>query len=196
MRTQHIKKLLSDFYDGNTTNEQEKELYEFFSKGNVPAELMDDKKIFLACYENEVINVPESLEFKLNSIIDKLSENAENNIANYSDKVLTENINPEIKPPKKKNMFLYSPWTIISTIAACALLIFAITFAVVKKNDTQKYTDTFNDPAKAYIETQKALTLVAENLNTGFEQMENATNKIEKSNKVLDKQIKKITNNK
>lgn len=196
MRTQHIKKLLSEFYDGITTNEQEKELYEYFSKTDIPAELMDDRKIFLACYENEVISVPESLEFNLNSMIDKLSENAENNIADYSESVSTENINPDIKPPKRKNIFMYSSWTIMSTIAACALLIFAITFTVVKNNDTQKYADTFNDPAKAYIETQKALALVADNLNTGFEQMENATNKIEKSNKILDKQIKKITNNK
>lgn len=196
MRTQHIKKLISEFYDGYTTNEQEKELYEFFSKDNVPDELMDDKKIFLACYENEVINVPESLEFNLNSMIDKLSENSENNNFSYSEKTISEMINPDIKPPKRKNVFLYSPWTILSTIAACALIIFAITFAVVKKNDSQKYADTFNDPAKAYVETQKALALVAENLNTGFEQMENATNKIEKSNKILDKQIKKITNNK
>jgi hypothetical protein len=193
MRLQYIKKLISEFYDGNTTIEQEKELYDFFTKDDIPAELKDDKDIFLACYESDDIKAPDYLEFKLNSIIDQLSENTGNNKSGYSEKIIKESINPEIKPPVHKNIFLNSPWTSFTTIAACAILIFAFTFFVFKRSDTQKYADTYKDPAKAYVETQKALALVAQNLNIGFEQMENASNKIDKSQKVLDKQIRKIT---
>ena len=42
----HVKVLIERFFDGITTNEEEKELYLFFSEEDIPAELMLYKSLF------------------------------------------------------------------------------------------------------------------------------------------------------
>lgn len=50
--------------------------------------------------------------------------------------------------------------------------------------------DTYSDPETAYKEAEKAIGLVAENLNRGMNQYKNANNKVYKAQKVLEKQFK------
>lgn len=50
--------------------------------------------------------------------------------------------------------------------------------------------DTYSDPETAYKEAEKAIGLVAENLNRGMDQYKNANDKVYKAQKVLEKQFK------
>ena len=47
MTIEQIKSLLSRFYEGQTTSEEERLLADFFRREDVPEELQEDKQLFL-----------------------------------------------------------------------------------------------------------------------------------------------------
>jgi hypothetical protein len=120
------------------------------------------------------IEVPAGLESKLEVLIDNLDKK-ENQLKR-----------------KVKQIRLRT----ISIAASVALFISAGLFFIHSNNEDQspitaQTVDTITDPAMAYQEAKKALELVSRNFNKGINQLAMATNKIEKSNKTLNKTLKR-----
>ncbi|MDR0661352.1 MAG: hypothetical protein LBG19_11315 [Prevotellaceae bacterium] len=74
-----LKRLLEAFYDGTATLEDEQNLYLYFTSANVSEELEAEKRVFLSLYNyylsiDDEVEVPSSLNNKLDSLIDNLSE--------------------------------------------------------------------------------------------------------------------------
>lgn len=67
-----IQQLLEKFYEGNSSTEEEKILYDFFKSDSVPKELTKEKELYLTLKEssNKNIEIPKGLEQKLSSAID------------------------------------------------------------------------------------------------------------------------------
>lgn len=195
MKITEINNLLEDFYEGKTTLEQEKELLSFFNSDQLPEELKDEQSMFLSCFQLENISVPEGLKDKLELLIDTeaLNESSSNNI--FQDEPVMRVLSPETAPPKSRTKIIQSSWFRYATIAASIVLIFTISFYSYKSNMTVKLADTYTNPTDAYLETQRALTLVAQNLNTGFVQLEEAQENIGKASNILNQQLKKINKN-
>lgn len=170
MGTKDIEKLLADFYDGNTSLEQETELYRCLLDADVPEHLKADKKAFLALYEsshNLSTTTPPNLEDRLNNLIDNL----------------------EVKERFKSKKI---GWKWIGGIAASVAIIVSLSiyiFSGHKYNNTPLYVDTYSDPEEAYIQTQKALLLASNKLNKGFDQLEMMSSNIEKANGIVHKII-------
>ena len=195
MKLTEINNLLEDFYEGKTTLEQEKELLDFFNSDQIPEELKDEQSIFLSCFQSEDISVPEGLKDKLELLIDiqALNESSSNNI--IQDKPVMRVLSPETAPPKSGTSIIQSTWFRYASIAASIILIFTISFYSYKSTMTGELADTYTNPTDAYLETQRALTLVAQNLNTGFVQLEEAQENIGKANNILNQQFKKLNKN-
>lgn len=190
MKIENIKELLNEFYNGNTTLEQEQELFRFFNSENVPDELIDEADIFLSLYKGDDIVIPEDLDLNLSILIDKLDSDKNNipkEISFYNDNKPNESHNP----PQKTISLFNRQWIKIASIAASFTLIFTISLYLY--NNENQMTDTYTDPELAYAEAQKALSLVATNLNEGFEQIETAESNLGKANKILNEQINKIS---
>ena len=75
MTVEEIERLLAEFYEGNTNEQEEELLKEAFRTEEVPEHLQKDKKLFLSFFPGKVVdNVPAGLEDKLSRMIDEKAE--------------------------------------------------------------------------------------------------------------------------
>ena len=62
MTVEEIERLLAEFYEGNTNEQEEELLKEAFRTEEVPEHLQKDKKLFLSFFPGKVVdNVPAGL---------------------------------------------------------------------------------------------------------------------------------------
>lgn len=54
MKVEEIERLLTEFYEGNTTESQEEALRDYFRTTEVPEHLQKDKEIFLAFIKTQI----------------------------------------------------------------------------------------------------------------------------------------------
>jgi len=188
-----INRLLNEFYEGKTNLEQEKELLKFFKSDEVPEDLLEEQAIFLSCFKGEENNVPTDLQTSLETLIDNLARKESPVISQSQENIVQRTLNPKTAPPKFKIIKIDSMSLRFSAIAASIILIFTISLFAYRYNDSNKLADTYTNPNDAYLETKRALTLVAQNLNTGFSQLEEAQADIGKANQIMNKQLKKIS---
>ncbi len=170
MNLKYIKELLHSFYEGETSQEEEKTLYEFFSQENTPEDMSSERRLFLNLYSGEKNDVPPHLEKKLTNLIDNL-EREENN----------KQITPTVLPKEQ----ISKSWRWVISIAASILIVLSagiFAYFENKTNKDQMLVDTFSNPEEAYIETQKTLLLVSSKLNKGIKQ-------VEKVNDIIDKDV-------
>ena len=183
MKTNDIQILLEAFYNGETNADEERRLMEYFKGEDVVEELKDDQTIFLAMYEAEPVDVPLSLESKLNSLVDELAE-----------KESKETVKVEIKPQTNRRMM----WTWIGSAAAgVAILISAGLFfskstttipdePVVAQHQPDQ-TEMSEADKQALKEAEEALILLSSKFNKGVNQLAVVSSNIDKSNELLNK---------
>ena len=171
MKVNEVEKLLTAFYEGNTSIEEEKALMHYFQTADVPKHLLAEKEIFLQLSTDEP-KVPKELEKKLSGLIDTWEQEEK------------EKLN--IQSARKIN------WKWVGSVAAGILLIFSI-WTYTDYNKPKAYTtsqvDTYTKPEDAFKEAQRALTLVSRNLNKGMAQLEAAESKMKRVDDILNKQF-------
>lgn len=69
MRVEEIERLLAEFYEGNTSENQEEKLKKYFETQNVPEHLEKDKRLFLCFHKDVPVEVPAGLEDKLSRMM-------------------------------------------------------------------------------------------------------------------------------
>ena len=146
----HIKSLLEKYYNGETSTEEEKELMNFFHKGEVPDELHSEAELFGFINRERNESVQEGLEERIMQAIDAEKP---------------RNVNPFSK--------YRSYW--ISGVAAAVLIILAIFIdtRLGRNGSLIVKEDTFEDPYLAYVEAKRVLYYVSEKMNTGREPLQN-----------------------
>lgn len=180
MRTKEIENLLAAFYEGETTQEEEKLLFNYFKSSNVPLHLQAEKEFLLNLMDKKrTVCAPQGLEEKLSTLIDTWKEEEEEK----QHRALVGS----------RRFTNHSPWKWIGGVAASMILILSIWVASENEPTIQPLAqDTYTDPQRAYEEVQKALLMVSTNLNKGFEQLENAKGEIRKADHILTKQLDKF----
>jgi hypothetical protein len=147
MELSKIRELLEKYYDGETSQNEETQLIEFFRDHTVPDDLKTDQELFLyASHERVAVPVSNNLEDKLVTLID--NEAAKEN-------------------KRAKTFLLYR----ISSIAAGIAIIVVTWLAVFNKSTEPKSVDTFNDPRLAYEQVKQTLLYISQNLNRGTEKL-------------------------
>ena len=143
MERNQIVALLQKYYNGMSSQEEERKLLEFFTGPDVTEEFDVDQKHFLALadMQNEEIEVPADLE------------------ANILARLAIEQ-----KPVRKLNTRLL--YTITSVAAGLALIV--STFMFINR---QPNLGTYDDPQIAYAETKEALDMVSQIFNKGTEKL-------------------------
>lgn len=139
MDAHKIKVLLERFYDGQTTEEEENILRNYFDSDEVAPELAEEKVFF------SQLPTVERLEQRISRHIDQLAA-------------------------QEKNTRQTSiRW--IAGIAASVLLIVSAGLYFGNRPDPF-YQDTYDTPEEAYATTEKAITLLATNVNKGLKSIE------------------------
>ena len=167
MNIMKIKDLLEKYHNGETTLEEEKQLQEFFSQTDIPANLNIYKHQFQFFIDSHKESIPDS---------------------DFEKKVLTRlNDIEKIPQTKSRNNYLY----IVTGIAASILFVIGLSFQFgdidfMKQAEVTQIEDTYKDPEKAYEETKKTLLFVSKKLNQGLDEL----GKINKLNKGLEEMNK------
>lgn len=163
MSNDEISRLIRKFYDGESTDEDEKYLRALFS-GDQPPEGFETEKEFIlfSISRGHIVGPSDDLE-------EKILKRVDDSHSKYF----------EIKSGK----YLLR---VISSVAAAIILIIGTYFFMESRNE---YRDTFSDPEIAYNETMKILMDVSVRLNKGT----NALEPVSRLNTMTDMSIKKIS---
>jgi hypothetical protein len=169
MKTEEVKHLLSEFYDGKTSTEQENRLLNFFENEQVPYDLQKEKEIFMQFFTNyDTITPPQLLEYKLDKLLDNLA----------------------VKRTGKHRKLWY--WT--GGIAASALLAIILETNFLKENKTDNQTIAMQNLSQTDIENiekaEQAILLVSTKFNKGMSQLAMVDKNIHK----IDENLMKINN--
>jgi hypothetical protein len=165
-----INELLGLFYEGKTSIEQELELHRYFvTAKNIPEELQADREVVLKLSslpeDDNSIDLPQGFDERLEKLFESFAEKK-----------------------KKKLVPVFRFWKQAAGIAASiAILLSAGIF--FQQNRHQPLTDTYDTPEEAYIETQRALLLVSEKMNKGFNSLDAADKNISKASEILNKRL-------
>ena len=146
MRNEEINRLIKKYYDGDSTEEDEKYLRALFSGNEPPEGFEAEKEFILFCMSGGPVKEPSpDLDERILSRID-------------------ESVGKELNLKTGRNLI-----TIISSAAAVIILLIATYFFFGSRNS---YRDTFSDPDLAYAETMRILTDVSARLNKGTSALE------------------------
>jgi hypothetical protein len=146
----HIRNLLEKFYEGTTSQAEEKELSAFFLNSDVPSEYQADKELFVAMAEAAgSVEIPSGLDDRIGRTID----------------------NAQQKEQRGRRISLYS----FTGLAAGLLLILSVYLGFLREDQTNNLVEQYavEDPDMAYEEAKKALELVAEKWNKGTSELDN-----------------------
>lgn len=175
MRVNEIEELLARYYEGATSEAEEKELKRYFSEDEVPAHLLADKEFFMqmalnACPEPRV---PDGLGDRLSSMIDEWDTRERR----------TLKVN-------KHRRTLRLQW--IASIAASLLLLFSVGMYLYLPSTTSAPEDTCGTPEEAYAQAQKALVMLSASLNKGMNEVETVKETTSKVRENVYQQLNRI----
>lgn len=142
MKPVEIIQLLTKYYDGNSTIEEERLLKEYFGGTGVSEELVEEQKIFRSFSEISDKGIPEpSADFELR-IFDAIDREEKRSLI----------------PPRRRFFVM------MSGAAALLLMLAAAYFFFERRPDNR---DTYSDPEVAYAEAMKILYSVSSRMNEG-----------------------------
>jgi hypothetical protein len=145
MNEKELDCLIEKYYNGNSTEEEERDLRAYFRKNDIPEGYNAEKAVF--CYYTASEEVPEP------------SEGFEARIISGIDKSVTKSRSSKFK-------YYIIPYL---SVAAGLLILAGSWFFFIQRTEPR---DTFKDPAIAYAETMKILYSVSERLNKGVTALE------------------------
>ena len=170
--------LIEKFFNGETTEEEEKLLHE----ASLNAPLGSDKKLFQSEAENEhssLLAQRSTLTAQHLPLLQSLTLQPE--VPLGLEQRLSRQIdqwNSIEKRSEKRVRTAVMRWTI--GIAAGIALIVGIAIPTLREPDAVKYAEeqeTYNDPEMAQREAEKALAKFSDCINKGFDIMDKTTNK-------------------
>ncbi|WP_028897226.1 anti-sigma factor [Prevotella sp. HUN102] len=158
MKTEDIKDLLERFYEGNTTEEEERALKEYFSANDIAEELKPEQVFFRALNTDDA------------TVPDRLEERLERQINQW---------NRVEKTVRRSATRISLRW--IVGVAASLLILFSIGIFVSRQGKEDNLSsieqaDTYDNPEDASAEAARALTKFSKSLNKGLGTLEKITN--------------------
>ena len=124
--------------------------------------------------ELERIPIPEGLEERLSAKIDEWEK---------------ESLTPALSKDKgKRRQISFRPRILqYAAVAACIAIVFGLGYQKFGQNPAEQ--DTYQDPMLAKQEAERALNLLAMNLNKGMEELEKVNTINKKAEKTLNEQL-------
>lgn len=144
----------------------------------------------------EQIPIPEGLEERLSAKIDEWEQeekgrNSESHQSLLEDgRVVTEL--DSVKRQKAQRRRLLPSVLRYTAVAASVALVFGVGYHYLRPDEPANLAeqDTYQDPVKAQLEAERALNLLAANLNKGMGHLEKAKSLSDKAENTLNKQLK------
>ena len=140
MTIEQIKSLLSRFYEGQTTPEEERMLADFFRREDVPEDLQQDKQLFLLLVQASDQEMPQDIAEEITAFVNNLGQTK------------IQPLIPEDKQRKGEIFRLKTPPKMWYRVAATVAILFAIgggVFFHQRIYTTDPFRDTCSTPKEA-----------------------------------------------
>lgn len=177
MEVNRIDDILARYYDGETTETEERELKRFFSEEEIPVHLLAEKEFFLQMAVQPEPKLPEGLEDRLIHRINEWDAQEKRTLKR-----------------EKRVRGIRMQW--IGSVAASLLILLSVGMYIYKPNASPIPQDTCATPEEAYTEAQRALLLFSSTLNKGMEQVETARKTTQRMQETVNQQLNRINTSK
>lgn len=159
METDKIKIEIVRFYNGETSDEEEQFLFDYFVSGDVDPELIGEREYFLRMRS---VRIPDTLCLGIDHVFE------------------------EIKKKEKKSHRRVPVWLRMATVAALLAMTFLITYNFIEENDKSMVVSSISEEdQKALVEGLEDLSL---NWEKGLDHMEEISLCMEQVNEMIVKQ--------
>ena len=152
MTIEQIKSLLSRFYEGQTTPEEERQLVAFFRREDVPEDLQQDKQLFLLLAQISEQEMPQDIADEIAAFVNNLGKSDIQPLTHVSQQ--RKGVIYRLKTPPKM-------WY---RIAATVAILFAIGGGVFFHQQTYT-TDPFRDTCSTPEEAADAILYANDIIN-------------------------------
>ncbi len=169
--------MLAHYYDGTSTQEEEKYLRIYFKNTDrVAPELRTEGEIFRSLSDIPTPQLPDGLESRLSDAIDSWAEAEAKAEVNRK----------RLRPIKLR--------AAIGIAAALAVVLALGIFLPFRENTTPLHADTCATPEEAYAQTEKALQIFAGAINKSLAGMETVTETSERIQEQVHGQLQQLNN--
>lgn len=150
MTIEQIKSLLSRFYEGQTTLDEERLLAAYFQREDIPEELQEDKQLFLMLSHISDQEMPTDIADEIATFVNNLGQTEKKPVL------------PEEKQRKGVIYRLKTPPKMWYRIAATVAILLAIGGGVITfQKQNNPFRDTCSTPEEAAIQIQRANSMIA-----------------------------------
>ncbi|MBQ3717504.1 MAG: hypothetical protein II901_03890 [Paludibacteraceae bacterium] len=176
MTIEQIKSLLSRFYEGQTTPDEERLLADFFRREDVPEELQEDKQLFLMLAQISDQEMPADIADEIATFINNLGKS---------------DIQPLTHVSQQRKGVIYrlkTPPKIFYRVAATVAILFAIgggVFFHQRTYTTDPFRDTCSTPEEAAREILYANDIINRSTAPFLRSTMIATEQVNEMNKTI-----------
>ena len=188
MTIEQIKPLLSRFYEGQTTPNEERLLADFFRREDVPEDLQEDKQLFLMLADISDQEMPQDIAEEITAFVENIVrlERDKNNLGQTEKK-------PVMSEDKQHKGIIYrlkTPPKMFYRVAATVAILLAIgggVFFHQRTYTTDPFRDTCNTPEEAADAILYANDIINRSAATFMRSTEIASEQVNDINETLGK---------
>ena len=152
MNIEQVKSLLSRFYEGQTTPEEERQLAAFFRREDVPEDLQQDQQLFLLLAQTSEQEMPQDIADEITAFVNNLAQ---------------QDIQPLTHVSQQRKGVIYrlkTPPKMWYRVAATVAILLAIGGGVLHHQRTyapDPFRDTCATPEEVAAQIQRANSMIA-----------------------------------
>ena len=180
MNIEQIKPLLSRFYEGQTTPEEERLLAAYLRREDVPEELQEDKQLFLMLAQISDQEMPADIAEEITAFVNNLGQTEKKPVLS------------EVKQHKGIIYRLKTPPKMFYRVAATVVILVAIGGGVLfhqRTYTTDPFRDTCSTPEEAAAQIQRANNMIAKASGQCFETASKALQQTENAKQIVNRYI-------
>ena len=162
MKEQELRQQIDMFFKGDLSDNEEKGMRDYLANNEVTEDFIQEKRIILSLIHDRSVHIPDHLEEKLSSYLDRL-------------------------PDKKRQILFSRNWKWISGIAAGIILAISTGLYMYRQPSSKRLS---NQEIYACAEAQRALILDTQKINKGTNQWQQSQKEIIETNRIVNKHLK------
>lgn len=180
MTIEQVQSLLSRFYEGQTTPEEERLLAAYLRREDVPEELQEDKQLFLMLAQISDQEMPADIAEEITAFVNNLGQTEKKPV--LSEVKQRKGIIYRLKTPPK--MFYRAAATVVILVAIGGGVLFH-----QRTYTTDPFRDTCSTPEEAAAQIQRANNMIAKASGQCFETASKALQQTENAKQIVNQYI-------
>lgn len=180
MTIEQVQSLLSRFYEGQTTPEEERLLAAYLRREDVPEELQEDKQLFLMLAQISDQEMPADIAEEITAFVNNLGQTEKKPV--LSEVKQRKGIIYRLKTPPK--MFYRAAATVVILVAIGGGVLFH-----QRTYTTDPFRDTCSTPEEAAAQIQRANNMIVKASGQCFETASKALQQTENAKQIVNQYI-------